>query len=88
LSLRQIPKSFDGKMGFFQFPQLIPAIGIAGRCGWIRLHILQKRPIKDARKKFLEFMAVLMMQTWLNAALLQNLTARKSPCVDYYLNKR
>ncbi|WP_012069717.1 extracellular solute-binding protein [Marinomonas sp.] len=82
------PKELDGKMGFFQFPTIDPAIPIAEDAPMETVHIPAKAKNKVDARKFLEFMARADNQTMLNAVLLQippNIKA-KAPD-DFFLNK-
>ena len=83
------PKELDGKMGFFQFPIIDPAIPIAEDAPMETVHIPAKAKNKVDARKFLEFMARADNQTMLNDVLLQippNIKA-KAPD-DFFLNKR
>jgi len=65
------PAELDGKMGFFQFPQIDPAIGMYEDAPMDTLHIPSKAKNKADARKFLEFMAQPENQTLVNKALLQ-----------------
>jgi len=82
------PKELDGKMGFFQFPQIDPAIGMAEDAPMDTIHIPAKAANKKDARKFLEFMARADNQTLVNAALLQIPPHKKAHASDnYFLNK-
>jgi multiple sugar transport system substrate-binding protein len=82
------PKELDGKMGFFQFPQIDPAIGMAEDAPMDTIHIPAKAANKKDARKFLEFMARADNQTLVNAALLQIPPHKKAHAPDnYFLNK-
>tara|TARA_R110001632_G_scaffold41641_2_gene104861 strand:+ start:34384 stop:35607 length:1224 start_codon:yes stop_codon:yes gene_type:complete len=82
------PKELDGKMGFFQFPQIDPAIGMAEDAPMDTIHIPAKADNKKDARKFLEFMARADNQTLVNAALLQIPPHKKAHAPDnYFLNK-
>ena len=82
------PKELDGKMGFFQFPQIDPAIGMAEDAPMDTIHIPAKAANKKDAHKFLEFMARADNQTLVNAALLQIPPHKKAHAPDnYFLNK-
>ncbi|MDE8603026.1 extracellular solute-binding protein [Marinomonas sp. RSW2] len=82
------PKELDGKMGFFQFPQIDPAVGMAEDAPMDTIHIPAKAANKKDARKFLEFMARADNQTLVNAALLQIPPHKKAHAPDnYFLNK-
>lgn len=82
------PKELDGKMGFFQFPQIDPAVGMAEDAPMDTIHIPAKAENKKDARKFLEFMARADNQTLVNVALLQIPPHKKAHAPDnYFLNK-
>jgi multiple sugar transport system substrate-binding protein len=82
------PKELDGKMGFFQFPQIDPAIGMAEDAPMDTIHIPAKAANKDDARKFLAFMARAENQTLVNEALLQIPPHAKAKAPDdFFLNK-
>ncbi|MGJ8647677.1 MAG: ABC transporter substrate-binding protein [Marinomonas colpomeniae] len=82
------PEELDGKMGFFQFPQIDPAIGMAEDAPMDTIHIPSKAANKKDARTFLEFMARADNQTLVNAALLQIPPHKKAQAPDnFFLNK-
>jgi multiple sugar transport system substrate-binding protein len=82
------PKELDGKMGFFQFPQIDPAIGMAEDAPMDTIHIPSKAANKKDARTFLAFMARADNQTLVNAALLQIPPHKKAQAPDnFFLNK-
>lgn len=82
------PEELDGKMGFFQFPQIDPAVGMAEDAPMDTIHIPSKAVNKKDARKFLEFMARADNQTLVNAALLQIPPHKKAQAPDnFFLNK-
>lgn len=82
------PEELDGKMGFFQFPQIDPAIGMAEDAPMDTIHIPAKAKNKKDARTFLEFMARADNQTLVNAALLQIPPHKKAQAPDnFFLNK-
>ena len=82
------PKELDGKMGFFQFPQIDPAVGMAEDAPMDTIHIPAKAANKEDARKFLAFMARADNQTLVNEALLQIPPHAKAKAPDdFFLNK-
>ncbi|MCW4628502.1 MULTISPECIES: extracellular solute-binding protein [Marinomonas] len=82
------PKELDGKMGFFQFPQIDPAVGMAEDAPMDTIHIPAKAANKEDARKFLTFMARADNQTLVNEALLQIPPHAKAKAPDdFFLNK-
>ncbi|RBO82725.1 ABC transporter substrate-binding protein [Marinomonas aquiplantarum] len=82
------PKELDGKIGFFQFPQIDPSVGMAEDAPMDTIHIPSKAANKADARKFLEFMSRADNQTLVNAALIQippNVNAQAPD--NYFLNK-
>jgi len=82
------PKELDGKIGFFQFPQIDPSVGMAEDAPMDTIHIPAKAANKADARKFLEFMSRADNQTLVNAALIQIPPNVKAKAPDnYFLNK-
>ncbi|TDO95819.1 extracellular solute-binding protein [Marinomonas balearica] len=82
------PKELDGKMGFFQFPQINPNVGMFEDAPMDTIHIPSKAKNKEDARKFLEFMARADNQTLVNKALLQIPPHKDATAPDnYFLNK-
>lgn len=82
------PKELDGKMGFFQFPQINPSVGMAEDAPMDTIHIPAKAANKEDARKFLAFMARADNQTLVNEALLQIPPHAKAKAPDdFFLNK-
>ena len=82
------PAELDGKMGFFQFPVIDPAIGVAEDAPMDTIHIPAKATNKVDARKFLKFMARADNQTLVNKALLQIPPHKDAVAPDnYFLNK-
>ncbi|WP_394179467.1 ABC transporter substrate-binding protein [Marinomonas posidonica] len=82
------PKELDGKIGFFQFPQIDPSVGMAEDAPMDTIHIPAKAANKADARKFLEFMSRADNQTLVNAALIQIPPNVKAQAPDnYFLNK-
>ena len=82
------PEELDGKMGFFQFPQIDPAISMAEDAPMDTIHIPAKAKNKEDARTFLEFMARADNQTLVNAALLQIPPHKEAQAPDnFFLNK-
>lgn len=82
------PKELDGKIGFFQFPQIDQSVGMAEDAPMDTIHIPAKAANKKDARKFLEFMARPDNQTLVNAALLQIPPHKKASAPDdFFLNK-
>ncbi|BFM48065.1 extracellular solute-binding protein [Marinomonas sp. THO17] len=82
------PKELDGKIGFFQFPQINPNVGMSEDAPMDTVHIPAKAKNKADARKFLEFMSRADNQTLVNAALIQippNVNAQAPD--NYFLNK-
>lgn len=82
------PAELDGKMGFFQFPQIDASVPMAEDAPMDTIHIPSKAKNKEDARKFLKFMARADNQTLVNAALLQIPPHKDAKAVDnYFLNK-
>ncbi|AEF54960.1 ABC transporter substrate-binding protein [Marinomonas posidonica] len=82
------PKELDGKIGFFQFPQIDSSVGMAEDAPMDTIHIPAKAKNKADARKFLEFMSRGDNQTLVNAALIQIPPNVKAQAPDnYFLNK-
>lgn len=82
------PAELDGKMGFFQFPTINPAVGMSEDAPMDTVHIPSKAKNKEDARKFLAFMARPDNQTLVNAALLQIPPHKDAKAPDnYFLNK-
>ncbi len=82
------PAELDGKLGFFQFPQINPDAGMSEDAPMDTLHIPSRAKNKEDARKFLAFMARAENQSAINAALLQIPPNKKANAPDnYFLNK-
>ncbi|GAB3482850.1 ABC transporter substrate-binding protein [Marinomonas epiphytica] len=82
------PAELDGKMGFFQFPQINPEVGMAEDAPMDTVHIPSKAKNKEDARKFLSFLSRADNQTLVNAALLQIPPHADAKAPDnYFLNK-
>lgn len=82
------PAELDGKMGFFQFPQIDASVGMAEDAPMDTIHIPSKAENKVDARKFLEFMGRADNQTLVNAALLQIPPHKDASAPDnFFLNK-
>ncbi|GEA61713.1 ABC transporter substrate-binding protein [Vibrio comitans] len=82
------PEELDGKMGFFQFPVIDPAVGMAEDAPMDTLHIPSKAKNKDDARLFLEFVAQAENQQLINELLLQIPTNSKAKAKsDPFLDK-
>lgn len=82
------PKELDGKMGFFQFPVIDPAVPMAEDAPMDTLHIPSKAKNKDDARKFLTFVAQAENQQLINEMLLQIPTNNKAMAKkDAFLDK-
>lgn len=81
------PAELDGKMGFFQFPVIDPAVPIAEDAPMDTIHIPTKAKNKEDARKFLAFVAKPEIQQLVNDVLLQIPTNSKAkPADDQFLN--
>jgi multiple sugar transport system substrate-binding protein len=67
----EFPVEVRDKMGFFQFPEITPGIGMFEDAPTDTVHIPSKAKNKEDAKKFMAFMMRADVQTKLNAALKQ-----------------
>lgn len=82
------PKELDGKMGFFQFPSIDPAVAMAEDAPMDTVHIPSKAKNKADARKFLEFVARVENQQLINEKMLQIPTNSKAKAKDdEFLNK-
>ncbi|UTV97895.1 extracellular solute-binding protein [Marinomonas rhizomae] len=82
------PKELEGKIDFFQFPQINSEVGMAEDAPMDTIHIPAKAANKKDARRFLEFMARPDNQTLVNAALLQIPPHKKAHAPDdFFLNK-
>ncbi|MGX9416353.1 ABC transporter substrate-binding protein [Vibrio sp. RC27] len=82
------PEELDGKMGFFQFPIIDPAVAVAEDAPMDTIHIPSKAKNKEDARKFLEFVARTENQQLINEQLLQIPTNTKAEAKDNeFLNK-
>jgi len=82
------PEQLNEKMGFFQFPQIDPDVGMAEDAPIDSIHIPSKAKNKADARKFLAFMARPDTQTIMNRALGQIPANNKATAPDnYFVNK-
>ncbi len=81
------PQELEGKMGYFPFPVIDPAVPMAEDAPMDTIHIPAKAKNKADARKFLEFVATPEIQALVNAKLLQIPTNSKAqPADDEFLN--
>ncbi|RKF14454.1 extracellular solute-binding protein [Alginatibacterium sediminis] len=82
------PEELEGKMGFFQFPQINPEVGMFEDAPMDTLHIPSKAKNKEDARRYLAFMAREDNQTKINGALLQIPPHKDAQAADnYFLDK-
>jgi multiple sugar transport system substrate-binding protein len=82
----EFPAEVRDKMGFFQFPEITPGVGMFEDAPTDTIHIPSKAKNKDDARKFLSFMMRPEVQTKLNAAIKQVPTHKGSkPSEDPFL---
>lgn len=78
----EFPADVRDKMGFFQFPEINPAVGKFEDAPTDTVHIPSRAKNKDDARKFMEFMMRAEVQTKLNAGLKQVPTNKNATVVD------
>jgi multiple sugar transport system substrate-binding protein len=76
------PAEMDGKMGFFQFPIIDPAVPVAEDAPMDTIHIPAKAQNKEDARKFLAYVATPEIQQLINESMKQIPTNSKAKVLD------
>lgn len=78
----EFPADVRDKMGFFQFPEIVPGVGMFEDAPTDTVHIPSKAKNKEDARKFMMFMMRAEVQTKLNAAMKQVPTHKGAETAD------